>query len=118
MRQLKLSKAFTLIESGPVVLVTTNDGKKNNIMTISWTTVMDFTPQFALIKECAANIECKVVDIVSKHNIVVLEAIAAHIDPMRKETRRIHAVGDGTFIVDGRKMDRKKLMASKIPAGA
>jgi len=35
MRQLKLSKAFTLIESGPVVLVTTNDGKKNNIMTIS-----------------------------------------------------------------------------------
>jgi len=180
MCQLKLSKAFTLIESGPVVLVTTNDGKKNNIMTISWTTVMDFTPQFALvtgawnfsfsalrkekecviaiptvdlldkvvgigtcsgqdtdkfaefrltavkgkhvkaplIKECAANIECKVVDIVSKHNIVVLEAVAAHIDPLRKETRRIHAVGDGTFIVDGRKMDRKKLMASKIPAGA
>ncbi len=179
MRKLRLSKAFTLIESGPVVLVTTNDGKKNNIMTISWTMVMDFTPVFALvtgewnfsfaalrkerecvvaiptvdmldkvvgigtcsgqdtdkfaefgltavkgkhvkaplIKECVANIECKVVDIVKKHNIVVLEAVAAYIDPLRKEKRRIHAVGDGTFIVDGRKMDRRKLMASKMPAG-
>ena len=34
MRQVRLSKAFTLIESGPVVLVTTRDGKKNNITSI------------------------------------------------------------------------------------
>jgi len=179
MRQLKLSKAFTLMESGPVVLVTTRDGKKNNIMTISWTMVLDFTPVFAittgewnhsfaalrknrecviaiptvamldrvvgigtcsgadtdkfarfkltpvqgkvveapLIKECLANIECKVVDIVRKHNIVVLEGVAAYVDTARKERRTVHAVGDGTFIVDGRKLDRRKMMASKIPAG-
>jgi flavin reductase (DIM6/NTAB) family NADH-FMN oxidoreductase RutF len=178
-RQLDLSKAFTLIEPGPVVLVTTHDGEKDNIMTISWTMVMDFTPVFAittgewnhsfaalrqnrecviaiptvdlldkvigigtssgadtnkfakfkltpvparlvrpsLIKECLANIECKVIDIVEKHNIVVLEAVAAHIDSARKEKRTVHAVGDGTFIVDGRKIDRKKMMASKLPAG-
>ena len=48
MRQLKLSKAFTLMESGPVVLVTTHDGEKDNIMTISWTRVVDFTPLFAI----------------------------------------------------------------------
>ena len=48
MQQLSLNKAFTLMESGPVVLVTTHDGKKNNIMTISWTMVMDFTPVFAI----------------------------------------------------------------------
>ncbi len=59
MCQLKLSKAFTLIESGPVVLVTTNDGKKNNIMTISWTTVMDFTPQFALEKSVPQTLSAK-----------------------------------------------------------
>ena len=179
MRQLKLSKAFTLMESGPVVLVTTHDGKKNNIMTISWTMVLDFTPAFAittgewnhsfvalrknrecviaiptvdmldqvvgigtcsgadtdkfskfrltpvqgkvvkapLIKECMANIECKVIDIIRKHNIVVLEAVAAYVDPARKEKRTVHAVGDGTFIVDGRKTDRRKMMASKIPEG-
>ena len=48
MRQLQLSRAFTLMESGPVVLVTTHDGKKHNIMTISWTMVVDFTPVFAI----------------------------------------------------------------------
>ena len=179
MRQLKLFKAFTLMESGPVVLVTTRDGEKNNIMTISWTMVMDFTPVFAittgewnhsfkalrknrecviaiptvdmldkvvgigmcsgidtdkfsrfkltpvqgnfvkppLIKECLANIECKVIDIVKKHNIVVLKAVAAYIDTLRKEKRMVHAIGDGTFIVDGRKIDKRKMMASKIPPG-
>lgn len=179
MRQLKLSKAFTLIEPGPLTLVTTHDGAKSNIMTISWTMVMDFTPVFAittgawnhsfealqatrecvvaiptvdlldravgigtcsgsdtdkfakfkltavagklvrapLIKECLANIECKVIDMIDKHNIVVLQAVAAYIDPARKEKRTVHAVGDGTFIVDGRKLDRRKMMASKLPAG-
>ncbi len=48
MRQLNLSKAFTLMESGPVVLVTTRDGNASNIMTISWTMVLDFTPKFAI----------------------------------------------------------------------
>lgn len=180
MRNLRLSKAFTLMESGPVVLVTTHDGEKDNIMTISWTMVLDFTPVFAittgewnhsyaalrknrecviaiptvdmldqaigigtcsgadtdkfakfkltpvrgkvvkapLIKECLANIECKVIDIVGKHNIVVLQGVAAYVDPARKEKRTVHAVGDGTFIVDGRKIDRRKMMASKIPKGA
>jgi flavin reductase (DIM6/NTAB) family NADH-FMN oxidoreductase RutF len=179
MHELELGKAFTLMEPGPVVLVTTHDGQKDNIMTISWTMVMDFTPVFAittggwnhsyaalrknrecviaiptvdmldkvvgigtcsgsdtdkfgkfkltavpgkvvkapLIKECLANIECKVIDIVKKHNIVVLEAVATWIDTTRKEKRMVHAVGDGTFIVDGRKMDRRKMMASKLPYG-
>lgn len=179
MQELELSKAFTLIEPGPVVLVTTHDGRKDNIMTISWTMVMDFTPVFAittgewnhsfaalrknrecviavptvdmldkvvgigtcsgtdtdkfaefrltrvpgkvvespLIRECLANIECKVIDIVRKHNIVVLEAVAACVDGARKERRMLHAVGDGTFIVDGRRIDRRKMMASKLPYG-
>ena len=150
MRQLKMSRVFTLIEPGPVVLVTTCEGNKNNIMTISWTMVLDFTPMFAittgawnysfaalqrtkecviaiptvdlldvvvgigtcsgadtdkfakfkltalpgkrvkapLIKECLANIECKVVDLIEKHNIVVLEALAAYeISRAQRETR-------------------------------
>jgi flavin reductase (DIM6/NTAB) family NADH-FMN oxidoreductase RutF len=179
MRPLRLSKAFTLIEPGPVVLVTTHDGKKNNVMTISWTMVVDFTPVFAittgewnhsftalrrhrecviaiptvdmldqvvgigtcsgadtdkfarfgltpvqgrivkapLIRECLANIECKVVEIVGRHNIVVLEAVAAYVDPAHKEKRTVHAVGDGTFVVDGHKINRRKMMASKLPSG-
>lgn len=179
MRPMKMSKVFTLMEPGPVVLVATNDGKKNNVMTLSWTMVVDFTPRFAittgewnysfaalrktkecviaipaadmldkvvgigtcsgadtdkfaafkltpvpakqvkapLVKECLANIECKVVDIIKRHNIVVLEAVAAHFAPGRKEARTLHAVGDGTFVADGRRLDRRKPMASKLPAG-
>lgn len=179
MKTLQISKAFTLLEPGPVVLVVTRDEKKNNIMTISWTMVMDFTPIFAittgpwnysfsalqktkecviaiptvdlldkvvgtgtcssadtdkfnkfgltpvkgkhvrppLIKECLANIECKVIDIVEKHNIVVLKGVAAYLDEARKEKRTVHATGDGTFIADGRKLDRRKLMAARLPDG-
>jgi len=167
------------MEPGPVVLVVTRDGRKNNIMTISWTMVMDFTPILAittgpwnysfaalqktkecvisipavdlldkvvgagtcsgadtdkfekfgltpvkgkhvrppLIRECVANIECRVIDIVKKHNIVVLEGVAAHLNGSRKEKRTIHAIGDGTFVVDGRKLDRRKMMASRLPYG-
>ena len=179
MQAMKLNRVFTLLEPGPVVLLTTRDGDDTNIMTLSWTMVMDFSPRFALttgawnhsyaalrktrecvialptvdlldkvvgigtcsgtdtdkfakfkltavqaklvrpplIKECLANIECKVIDIVKKHNIVVLEAVAACINSTRKEKRMVHAVGDGTFIVDGRRIDRRKMMASKIPSG-
>ena len=179
MEQLPLGKAFTLIESGPVVLVTTNDGSRNNVMTISWTMVMDFSPRFALttgpwnhsfaalrrtrecviaiptvdmldtvigagicsgadadkfaalgltpvkarhvraplIKQCLGNIECKVVEIINRHNIVVLEGVAAYFDRARKEQRTVHAVGDGSFLVDGRRLDRRNMMRSKIPAG-
>jgi flavin reductase (DIM6/NTAB) family NADH-FMN oxidoreductase RutF len=48
MSELPIEKAFMLIEPGPVILVTTNDKGRNNIMTISWHMVLDFTPQIAL----------------------------------------------------------------------
>lgn len=179
MRKLPLNKAFTFLEPGPVVLITTHDGKQPNVMTISWTMVVDFTPVFAittgpwnhsyaalrktrecviavpgadlldrvvgvgtcsgtdtdkferfgltpvpgkqvrapLIRECLANIECRVVDIVRKHNIVVLEGVAAWVDAARRERRMLHAVGDGHFVADGRRFDRRKMMRAKIPAG-
>lgn len=179
METLDMSKAFTLIEPGPVVLVTTNDGRQNNVMTITWTMVMGFSPIFAittgpwnhsyaalcdtkecvlavpaadqidiavgigmcsgsdtnkfekfgltpvkasavgapLIAECLANIECRVIDIVERHGIFVLEGVAAYFDSAREEQRTLHAVGDGTFIVDGGKLDRRELMRAKIPNG-
>jgi flavin reductase (DIM6/NTAB) family NADH-FMN oxidoreductase RutF len=179
MRTLPLAKAFTLMEPGPVVLVTTNDGHKDNVMTITWTMVLDFSASFAittgpwnhsfealrrtkecvvaiptvdmidtvvgvgmcsgsdtdkfaqfpltrakakkirapLIKECLANIECRVADIIAPYNIVVLEGLAAYIDAARKERRTLHAVGDGTFITDGRRLDRKKAMRAKLSDG-
>ena len=177
MRIMKLNKVFTLLEPGPVVLVTTRDGKRSNVMTISWTMVVDFTPRFAittgawnysykalkktrecviaiptvdmldavvgvgtcsgadtdkfakfgltplpgrvvkapLIKECLANVECRVVEIIRRYDIVVLDAVAAHQSASRKERRTLHAVGDGTFIADGGRLDRRRQMKGKIP---
>ena len=57
------------------------------------------------------------IDFKRKHSIVILEGVAAYFDAVRKEKRMLHAVGDGTFIADGRKLDRRKMMRSKIPAG-
>ena len=168
-----------LLEPGPVILVTTAIGGKNNILTISWHMVMDFTPQFALltgswnysyealmknkecviaipaidisqkvveigtcsgsdtdkfkkfeltplkaksveaplIKECLANIECRVTDHIEKHNIFILDAVQAWVDYDRKERRTMHANGDGTFVIDGRTINYRKLMLSKLPPG-
>lgn len=179
METFPLAKAFTLIEPGPVVLVTTSDGHKDNVMTITWTMVMGFSAEFAittgawnhsyaalrdtkecvlaiptvdlidtavgvgmcsgadtdkfakfnltrakashvrapLIKECLANIECRVVDIIERHSIVVLQGLAVWFDSGREEQRMLHAVGDGMFIVDGSRLDRSEMMRAKLPAG-
>lgn len=179
MEKLPLERAFTLIEPGPVVLVTTHDGGKDNVMTITWTMVLDFSPRFAistgawnhsyaalrdtrecvlsiptldlidtaigigtcsgrdtdkfetfgltrmkashvrppLIRQCLGNIECRVVDIIPNHDIIVLEGLAAYLDSARAEQRMLHAVGDGSFIVDGARLDRKDMMRSKLPEG-
>lgn len=179
MREFSINKAFTLLEPGSVVLVTTQDDQQPNIMTISWTMVVDFTPVFALttgpwnhsfaalrktgesviaiptvdlldqvvgigtcsgadtdkfekfrltlrkaskvkaplIQECLANIECRVIDYNRKHGVFFLQGVAAWVDATRKERRMLHAVGDGTFIADGRKLDRRRAMRAKLPAG-
>jgi flavin reductase (DIM6/NTAB) family NADH-FMN oxidoreductase RutF len=178
MKKLPLQKAFTLLEPGPVVLVTTADGGRQNIMTLSWTMVMDFTPRFAfmtgswnysyqalkktkecviaipavdlskkavqigtcsgaeidkceefkltpleaenvsapLIKECYANIECHVIDHIEKHNIFILDGLAAWVEK-RGEKRCFHAVGDGRFIADGEIINHRRIMLSKLPEG-
>ena len=179
MKKLPLNKAFTLLEPGPIVLVTTADNGKQNILTLSWTMVMDFTPRFAfltgpwnfsykalnktgecviaiptvdlaktaiqigtcsgtetdkfkkfkltplkaenvsapLIKECYANIECRIIDHIEKHNIFVLDGLAAWVDDKRTEKRFFHGVGDGKFIVDGELINYRRIMRSKLPDG-
>lgn len=179
MKELPLEKVFTLLEPGPVTLVTTARGRKKNVMTISWTLVMDFTPKLGfvtgpwnysfealkrtgecviaipsvdmsetvvaigacsgsdtdkfrkfgltpmkaaevrapLIAECIANIECRVVDHLVQHNLFVLEAVKAWIDPDCRKRRTFHAVGDGTFVADGKRFGHRVLMAAKLPPG-
>jgi flavin reductase (DIM6/NTAB) family NADH-FMN oxidoreductase RutF len=70
-----------------------------------------------LIKECYANIECRVVEYIKKHGIFILDAVAAWIDEKRKEKRLFHAIGDGRFIVDGEKINHRNIMREKLPEG-
>lgn len=56
-------------------------------------------------------------ELIRKHNIVVLDALKSWHDPGRKEKHTLHAVGDGTFIVDVRRLDRRKVMRSKLAPG-
>jgi len=66
-----------------------------------------------LVKECFANLECRVVDtrLVNRFNLFVLEVVAAWRDPKQKTPRTIHHRGYGTFAVDGETIT----LASKMP---
>ena len=56
-----------------------------------------------LIRECFANLECKVVDkrLVNAYNLFILEVVQAWIDPKQKNPKTIHHRGYGEFAVDG-----------------
>lgn len=60
-----------------------------------------------LVRECWANLECRVVDDdwTRRYNLWVLEVQRIWIDTARKETRLIHHQGDGRFSVDGETLD-------------
>lgn len=46
--EVPVARALTFIEPGPVVWVTTFDGRRNNVMTISWTMAIDFAHHIAI----------------------------------------------------------------------
>lgn len=179
MKEIKKEKALTFIEPGPVVLVTTYDGEKNNVMTISWTMAIDFAQhivittgpwnhsfetimrtrecvvcipnasmiettvkigmtsgtdtdkfktfgltalpakyvQAPLIAECMACLECKVVDYIEKYGFIVLHVERVIKNEQSQDHRMFHAVGDGTFVIDGEKEEHRQLMAAKLPSG-
>ena len=178
-REIALEKALTFIEPGPVVLITTFDGKKNNVMTISWIMPIDFDGHFViasgpwnysfktllktkecvvcipaqdmlqttvrigdvsgadcdkfsrfalqplpaktvkapLIAGCQACLECKVTDVICRYGFVVLQAKRLVRDKNKALGRLWHAVGDGTFTLDGKKSNCRRLMKDKLPPG-
>jgi len=160
-----LNRAFTFVESGPVLLISTRLNGKNNVMTVSCHASMGFEPTLGiclgpwnhsygamretgecvvaiphaglleqtvaigncsgdtvdkfkkfkltperaadvgapLVGECLYNLECRVVDrrLVEDHNFFVLRGVRAWHNPSPADARSFHAVGDGTFILDG-----------------
>jgi flavin reductase (DIM6/NTAB) family NADH-FMN oxidoreductase RutF len=68
--------------------------------------------QAPLVAECLYNLECRVVNrsLVKAHNFFVLQGIRAWSDPAPADRRSFHAVGDGTFIIDGEVRDLRHKM--------
>jgi flavin reductase (DIM6/NTAB) family NADH-FMN oxidoreductase RutF len=175
MKELALSKVYQLIEPGPVVLVTTSQRGRANVMTMAWHMMVDFEPpllacivseenhsfralratrecviaipavglaekvvavgncsgrdvdKFAaiglspqpasaveppLVRECLANLECRVVDtrLVRKLNLFVLEVVKAWTDPKQRQAKTIHHQGYGRFVIDGEVLKIKSRM--------
>ena len=168
-----LERAFTFIESGPVLLVSTCHKRQRNLLTISWHTLMDFEPTLGvtlgpwnhshtalmetgecvvaavppagllhkvvdigncsgsevdkfkkfgltaqkaalvkspLVADCLKNLECLVVGHLKDRNFFILEGLKAWHTPTAPDQRTFHAVGDGTFIIDGETIDLKRRM--------
>ncbi len=65
-----------------------------------------------LVKECFANIECRVTDrrLVNSYNLFVLEAGKAWGDPKQRNPKTFHHRGWGTFVADGEVMKLKSKM--------
>jgi flavin reductase (DIM6/NTAB) family NADH-FMN oxidoreductase RutF len=175
MKDVDPSKAYRLLEAGPIVLVTTAQDDKSNIMTMGFHMMIQHAPpligciigpwdhshaalvatrecviaiptvdlakkvvdigncsgdsvdkfkqfkltaekascvQAPLIRECLANIECRIADdsLADAYNLFVLEAVAIRYDDKRKERRTLHHNGDGTFTVDGRTINLRERM--------
>lgn len=66
-----------------------------------------------LIKECYANLECRVIDMkmATRYNLFILEVVKAWIKPSKKHPSTIHHLGKGVFMVAGKiiKLPSKKL---------
>ena len=178
LQQTFIKRAFTYLESGPVLLVTTNDGNRDNVMAISWQMVMDFTPKLAistgswnesfqtileqkeccvcvptvdmiekvvkigvvhgsecdkfetfgltkqkgngappLIEDCLACLECRLVDHIADHGLLIFEGTHLWENLGKEERRTFHANGDGTFYADGELYNYRETMRKWVPDG-
>ncbi|HAY61460.1 MAG TPA: hypothetical protein DCY37_05055 [Acidaminococcaceae bacterium] len=88
MRQGRLKRAFTYLESGPVLLVTSRRDGRDDIMTISWHMVMDFIPHLAITT-----------------------------GPWNESYERILAAKECTFFADGELFNRRAAMQQWVPGG-
>jgi flavin reductase (DIM6/NTAB) family NADH-FMN oxidoreductase RutF len=70
-----------------------------------------------IISNCLAAIECKLIDYVEEHGILILDGVQLWENPRKKERRVIHANGDGTFFADGEFYNFRKEMRDRLPEG-
>jgi flavin reductase (DIM6/NTAB) family NADH-FMN oxidoreductase RutF len=93
MKDLPLSKAYRLLEPGPVVLLTTARRGRANVMTMSWHMMVEFEPPLVACVVSGAN-----------HSFVALQAAGECVIavPARRLARQVVQVGNSS----GRRIDK------------
>lgn len=69
-----------------------------------------------VVAGCASYAAVKLVKYIAQHSILILRPIEAGIDAKVHRERKFHAVGDGTFFLDGEKRSYRRIMGAKVPA--
>ena len=69
-----------------------------------------------VVAGCASYAGVKLVKYLEKFSILILRPVEAGIDARVHRERKFHAVGDGTFFLDGEKRSFRRIMRDKIPA--
>jgi flavin reductase (DIM6/NTAB) family NADH-FMN oxidoreductase RutF len=104
LKKFPVSDVSRLIEPGPVVMVTTSQGGQDNVMTMAWHTMMEFTP--ALIG-CIISER----DYTFKRILATKECVLAL--PTAELAAQVVKVGN----VSGKKVDKfQKFGLTKLPA--
>lgn len=71
-----------------------------------------------MIKECRTGIECRVIDYIKKHGLIILEPLRVVFNDSLKDAKVFHAIGDGRFVVDGDIKDYYEIMKKWVPKKA
>ena len=102
-KEVDIERALLWIEPGPVTLVSAFDGKRNHVMTISWTIALDFAQRIAL---CTGSWN-HTFDVLMKSRECVVAI------PPASMAETVIRVGD----ISGRKVDKfKKFGLTALPA--
>jgi flavin reductase (DIM6/NTAB) family NADH-FMN oxidoreductase RutF len=69
-----------------------------------------------LIRECHANLECKLVDarLVRKYNFFIFEVVKAHIATSPRHPRTLHYLGGGLFFTSGPIISRRARFRAEL----
>ena len=69
-----------------------------------------------LIRECHANLECKLADgsLIDRYNFFIFEVVKAHVATAPKHPETLHYTGDGVFMVSGRIISRRALFRPEM----
>jgi flavin reductase (DIM6/NTAB) family NADH-FMN oxidoreductase RutF len=66
-----------------------------------------------LLADCLVNLECRVVEILSKYEYVILEVVRAWENPDRADRRTLHHRGGTKFFASGEEMDLAAVFPKK-----